>query len=133
LSGHRLVRLRAPGTRLQAIRLVNPSEGSRSVEVSSSSSVISNDDETAYQAALSGAGLTLLPDLALTARLHSGQLRRVLSPWVGAESLRLVATMPSRQFLPLRTRAFLEFFVQHVRSIAAMAASQQPLPAPSFV
>ena len=133
LSRHRLVRLRAPGTRLQAIRLVNPTQGSRSVEVSSSSSVISNDDETTYQAALAGAGLTLLPDLALTARLHGGQLLRVLAPWISADELSLVATMPSRQFLPLRTRVFLEFFVQHARNVAAMAASDQQLPAPSVV
>jgi hypothetical protein len=48
--------------------------------------------------------------------------------------LRRVATMPSRQFLPMRTRVFLEFFVQHVRNVAAMADSgHQQLPAPSTV
>jgi len=77
---------------------------------------------------LAGAGLTLLPELALTARLHGGQLRRVLAPWISADGLRLVATMPSRRFLPLRTRAFLEFFVHHVQKVAAMAGSGQSLP-----
>jgi DNA-binding transcriptional LysR family regulator len=129
LSRHRMVRLRTPGTRLHAIGLVNPAEGDRSIEVTPAWSVISNDDETAYQAALAGAGLTLLPDLALTARVHGGQLRRVLAPWVSADRLRLVATMPSRRFLPLRTRAFLEFFVQHVQKVAAMAGAGQSLPA----
>lgn len=89
-------------------------------------SVISNDDETAYQAALAGAGLTLLPELALTARPHGGQLRRVLAPWVSADGLSLVATMPSRRFLPLRTRAFLEFFVQHAQTVAAMEGAFPP-------
>ncbi|MDR7306662.1 LysR family transcriptional regulator [Rhodoferax saidenbachensis] len=42
-------------------------------------------EETAYQAALAGAGLTLLPELALTARPHGGQLHRVLAPWVSVE------------------------------------------------
>jgi DNA-binding transcriptional LysR family regulator len=129
LSGHRMVRLRAPGTRLHAIELLNPAEGDRRSEVTPAWSVISNDDETAYQAALAGAGLTLLPELALTARMHGGQLRRVLAPWVSADRLRLVATMPSRRFLPLRTRAFLEFFVQHVQAVAAMAGAVQSLPA----
>lgn len=133
LSRHCLVSLREPGTRLPATRLVNHTEGGRRFEVSSASCVISNDDEVAHQAALSGAGLTLLPDLALTARLHGGQLRRVLAPWVSAEELRLVATMPSRQFLPLRTRVCLEFFVQHARNVTAMAANDQQLPAPSVV
>jgi DNA-binding transcriptional LysR family regulator len=128
LSRHRMVRLRAPGTRLHAIGLVNPAQGGRSIEVTPAWSVISNDDETAYQAALAGAGITLLPELALTARIHGGQLHRVLAPWVSTDGLRLVATMPSRRFLPLRTRAFLEFFVQHVRKVAALAESAQSLP-----
>lgn len=127
LSRHRMVRLRTPGKRLHAIGLVNPAQGDRRIDVMPAWSVISNDDETAYQAALAGAGLTLLPELALTARVHGGQLCRVLAPWVSCEGLRLVATMPSRRFLPLRTRAFLEFFVQHVQEVAATAAgTEQP-------
>jgi DNA-binding transcriptional LysR family regulator len=123
LARHRMVCLRAPGTRQHSIELLNPAEGSRRMAVTPAAwSVVSNDDETAYQAALAGAGLTLLPELALTARPHGGQLRRVLAPWVSADGLRLVATMPSRRFLPLRTRAFLEFFVQHARQVAAGAA-----------
>lgn len=130
LSRHRMVRLRTPGTRLHAIALANPAEGDRSIEVAPAWSVISNDDETAYQAALAGAGLTLLPELALTARPHGGQLRRVLAPWVSVDRLRLVAALPSRRFLPLRTRAFLEFFVQNVQKVAAMdGAVQPPVPA----
>jgi DNA-binding transcriptional LysR family regulator len=78
---------------------------------------------------LAGAGLTLLPELALTARPHGGQLRRVLTPWISAEGLRLVATMPSRRFLPLRTRAFLEFFVEYVRKVADMATAPTSQPA----
>lgn len=128
LARHRMVRLRAPGTRLPAIRLVNAAEGGRSIEVAPAWSVISNDDETAYQATLAGAGLTLLPELALTARPHGGQLRRVLAPWVSVDGLRLVATMPSRRFLPLRTRAFLEFFVNHARAVAATAVAEPSLP-----
>jgi len=123
LSRHRLVRLRAPGTRLHAIELLNPAQADRRTEVTPAWSVISNDDETAYQAALAGAGLTMLPELALTARMHGGQMRRVLAPWVSADGLRLVAIMPSRRFLPLRTRAFLEFFVQHVQKVAATATA----------
>lgn len=126
LSKHRMVRLRPPGTRLHAISLVNPAQGDRRMEVSPAWCVISNDDETAYQAALAGAGLTLLPELALTARPHGGQLHRVLAPWVSADTLRLVATLPSRRFLPLRTRAFLEFFVQYVHKIARMGTAPQP-------
>ncbi len=127
LSRHRMVRLRTPGTRLHGITLANPAEGHRRVEVTPAWSVISNDGETVYHAALAGAGLILLPELELTGRPHGGQLHRVLAPWVSVDGLRLVAIMPSRRFLPLRTRTFLEFFVQHVRNVAAMDVVVQPL------
>ncbi|WP_342616288.1 LysR family transcriptional regulator [Rhodoferax sp. GW822-FHT02A01] len=129
LSEHHMVRLHIPGTRMHAVNLVNPEESDRRVEVKPVWSVISNDDETAYQATLAGAGLTLMPELALTARPHGGQLRRVLAPWVSVEDLRLVATLPSRRFLPLRTRAFVEFFIQYVRNVATMneAAHSPPI------
>jgi DNA-binding transcriptional LysR family regulator len=127
LSRHRMVRVRTPGTRLHAITLANPAESNRRIEVAPAWSVMSNDDETAYQAALAGAGLTLLPELALTARPHGGQLRRVLAPWVSVAAVKLVASMPSRRFLPLRTRAFLEFFIQHARNVAGTDKVLQPL------
>ncbi|HNI72070.1 MAG TPA: methyltransferase domain-containing protein, partial [Accumulibacter sp.] len=52
---HRMVRLRAPGSRLRPIGLVNPAEGGRQVDVQPGWCVQSNDDETTYQAALAGA------------------------------------------------------------------------------
>lgn len=121
LEAHRLVCLRASDARLPGVLLVHPAQADRRIEVKARQAVITNDDETAYQAALAGAGLTLLPELALTARPHGGQLRRVMAPWVGAEPIRLVATLPSRRFLPHRTRAFVEFFVRHVQEVAAAA------------
>lgn len=114
LALHRVVRLRAPGSRLRPLVLRQAGGGASCVQVDSAATIVSNDSETTYQLAVSGAGLTLLAERALTARPHGGQLQRVLTPWVGAEPMRLVAAMPSRRFLPLRTRAFLDFFVQHV-------------------
>lgn len=93
LSRHRMVRLRPSGSRLQAVGLLNPAECHRTIELSCARSVTSNDDETAYQAALSGAGLALLPKLALSGRPHGGQLRRVMAPWVSVDRLRLVASL----------------------------------------
>lgn len=121
LQAHRWVTLRAPDGRVPALTLVHPTQEPLRCELKHLNAVITNDDETAYQAALAGAGLALLPELAVMARAHGGQLRRVMAPWVGAERIRLVATLPSRRFLPLRTRAFLEFFIQHVQAVAAAA------------
>lgn len=127
LMGHRMVRVHTPGTRLQAISLTNPVAREHYIGVAPFCTVVSNDDEAAYQATLAGAGITLMPELALTARPHGGQLRRVLAPWVSVNGLKLVATMPSRRFLPLRTRTFLEFFVKHVQIVATTAGSVHPL------
>ena len=116
LAQHRVVRLRAPGTRLRPLTLVNPQEGGRRAVVEALATVWSNDFDTVAQAGLEGAGLAFFPEMSLPARLQSGALQRVLAPWVSVEPLRLAAAMPSRRFMPARTRAFLDFFVEFLES-----------------
>jgi hypothetical protein len=38
----------------------------------------------------------------------------VLAPWITGR-LRLVAALPSRKFMPARTRAFLDHLVEHTQ------------------
>lgn len=119
LVNHCVLRVRAAGTRLRPLTLVNPREGGRSVEVEAPAGVIANDLDTIAFAALEGAGLALFAEVAWSRVLREGGLQRVLEPWVGAESLGFVAAMPSRRFMPLRTRAFLDFIVEYVRRFEA--------------
>jgi hypothetical protein len=58
--------------------------------------------------------------------LKSGELRRVLAPWI-TNRLSLVAALPSRQFMPARTRAFLDHLVEHTRaSLAGLTLTPGP-------
>jgi DNA-binding transcriptional LysR family regulator len=43
-----------------------------------------------------------------------GELVRVLRPWI-AGRLTLYAALPSRQFLPERSRVFLEYLIEQTR------------------
>ena len=115
LAQHRVARLQVSGTRLRPLQMVNREEGGRTVEINAPATFWSNDFDTVSQAGLEGAGLALFPELTLTARLQNGVLQRVLVPWVSVEPLRLVAAMPSRRFMPVRARAFLEFSVDFLK------------------
>lgn len=116
LAKHRLLRERLTGTRLKPLKLLNPQEGDRSVEIDAPAPMIANDLNTVMQAALAGAGLGLFPELVAQSLQAESRLVRVLAPWVGAESLRLLAAMPSRRYTPLRTRTFLDFVVEYAQA-----------------
>lgn len=66
--------------------------------------------DTNYAAALAGLGITGLPSFVAEDALMENALERVLPEWT-LFSTTLWAAMPSRQHLPARTRAFLEFLV----------------------
>lgn len=119
LVNHCVLRVRMAGARLRPLKLVNPQEDGRSVEIDAPAGVIANDLDTISYAALEGAGLALFAEIPWSRVLREGGLQRVLEPWVGAESLGFVAAMPSRRFMPLRTRAFLDFIVEYVRRTEA--------------
>jgi DNA-binding transcriptional LysR family regulator len=70
------------------------------------------------RATLDGAGICSQPVELVASMLRSGQLRRVLAPWI-SERIRLIAVLPSREFMPLRTRAFLDFLVAYSRDAVA--------------
>ena len=64
----------------------------------------------AYAAALAGVGITGLPSYVAEDALMEHALERVLCEW-HLFSATLWATMPSRQHLPARTRAVLDFLL----------------------
>ncbi|MFT3812329.1 MAG: LysR family transcriptional regulator [Acidovorax sp.] len=97
------------------LRLFNPEDGNRAVDVRLAQPVfVSNHLETLLAAALAGAGITGQPVNLVAPYLRDGQLVRVLAPWnVGRYTI--YAALPSRKFMPARTRAFLEFLAEHTR------------------
>lgn len=67
--------------------------------------------DTLYAAALAGLGITPLPSYAAEEALRRGALQRVLPQWCVRSGL-LYAALPTRQYLPARTRAWLDFLAE---------------------
>lgn len=67
--------------------------------------------DTKYACALHGLGIAGLPSFVVGDALMEGALERVLSQW-RIYSYQLWAAMPTRKFVPARTRAFMDFLVE---------------------
>lgn len=79
-----------------------------------------NHTDTLMRTALDGAGITSVAVDLAAPYLMSGELVRVLSPWITGR-LTLYAALPSRKFMPQRTRVFLDYLVEQTRHNAQMA------------
>lgn len=69
--------------------------------------------ELLQAAALAGLGIAGLPSFMAAQPLREGRLQRVLPDWHGT-TLNLYAAVPSRQHMPARTRAFIDFLVERL-------------------
>jgi DNA-binding transcriptional LysR family regulator len=126
LLGHQCLRLRMRGTRLRPMTLIDPSQGDRTMELDLPAVLTANNTDTLLRATLEGAGVSSQPVDLLVPLLKTGQLRRVLAPWITTR-LSMVAALPSRKFMPARTRAFLDYLVeQSRRSVAGLGRDAPP-------
>ena len=84
-----------------------------------------NHTDTLLVATLGGAGISATPVELAAPHLASGALVRVLSPWI-AGRFTLYAALPSRKFMPQRTRVFLDYLgLETQRSVLlALAACE---------
>jgi DNA-binding transcriptional LysR family regulator len=114
LQRHRLLRLRLPGVRPGPLRLLDPRREDATVEVQVDAVLTANHSDTLLRATLEGGGISSQPIDILAPLLKAGRLQRVLAPWITAR-LSLRAAMPTRKFLPSRTRAFLDYLTEHAR------------------
>ena len=114
LARHRCLRLRTPGTRVRVLKLIDPTAGDRVMEMEVPVVMSANNTDTLLRATLEGAGVSSQPADLIAPHLKSGQLQRVLSPWI-TNRISLVAALPSRKFMPARTRAFLDHLVAYTR------------------
>lgn len=67
--------------------------------------------DTMYAAALAGMGISGLPSFVVEDALLEHALERVLPEW-RVLTLRLYAAMPTRKYVPARTRVFIDFLLQ---------------------
>ena len=118
LSQHRWLRLRHGRARLGPVKLVDPTAADRTIEVAVRPAMTANEFDTLLCATQEGAGISLQPVELVAPLLKTDRLRRVLAPWI-SERLRIMAVLPSREFMPLRTRTFLDFLVTYTRDAVA--------------
>lgn len=125
LRAHRFLRLRPTGTRPRPLQVIDPTDGDRKLEVDVPSTVSANHTDVLLRAAIAGGGICSQSAALIAPILKSGYLKRVLAPWITTR-ISLVAAMPTRKYMPARTRAFLEYMVEHTReSLAGLDMSTQ--------
>jgi DNA-binding transcriptional LysR family regulator len=114
LLRHRCLRVRPSGMRLRAIHLIDPTQQDRELEIELPAIVSANHTEVLLRTTIDGGGISSQSADLIAPLLKSGVLQRVLAPWITGR-IRLAAAMPSRKYMPARTRAFLEHIVEHTR------------------
>ncbi len=125
LAAHDCLLRRRPETRGGAMRLFHPGEGNRAVDLRVQPVFVANHIETLLRAALDGAGICGQPLSLAAPYLRDGRLVRVLAPWTMGRYT-TYAALPSRKFMPARTRAFLEFLSERTRTSIQAALKIEP-------
>ncbi len=121
LPHHDILRLRTAGSLQRVWRLFNSERQDEVLDVVVEPGVWINHTETLVRAVLGGAGITSMAIDLAAPYLTRGELVRVLRPWISGR-LSLYAALPSRKFMPERTRIFLEFLIDRMRNQRANAA-----------
>jgi DNA-binding transcriptional LysR family regulator len=123
LAQHACLKLRTPSSRSRVWRLWNPEDPAQPTEVEVQPVLLANHTDTLLRSALDGAGITSIAVELVAEQLERGELVRALAPWITGR-LSVYAALPSRKFIPQRTRSFLEFLVSETqaRNDQALAA-----------
>jgi DNA-binding transcriptional LysR family regulator len=123
LAGHDCLRLKMTGGRSQAWRMWREPHADQAVDLAGQPVISANHTDTLLRAALDGAGIMSISVDLVAPYLTRGELVRVLHPWI-AGRLAVYAAMPSRKFIPQRTRVFLDYLTEESRRqmTAAMEA-----------
>lgn len=114
LTQHECLRLKAPGLRPRIWRLFKAEQPGDYLDLNVAPVMLANHTDTLLRAALGGAGITSNTVELVAPYLASGELVRVLSPWITGQ-LTLYAALPSRKFMPRRTRVFLDYLTEQTR------------------
>lgn len=114
LMQHDWLRLKMPHARVRSLRMWCPEQPDQPLEIDIDPMLLANHTDSLLRATLDGAGITSIPLDMVAAHLTRGDLVRVLAPWITGH-LTMYAAVPSRKFMPQRTRVFLDFLVQETR------------------
>lgn len=97
-------------------------EGGEFVDVDVRPAVQTTSFDVLLRAALDGAGITFLSRLLVAQHLERGSLVHLLPDWIFGRFTIYVA-LPTRKFIPARTRAFLDFLAEFAPQASAGARS----------
>ncbi len=120
LVDHDCLRLKPANGRVRAWRMWCVDDAAHSREISVTPVIAANHTDTLLRAALDGAGITSVAMDTVVPWLTRGELVRVLSPWITGRLI-MYAALPSRKFIPQRTRVFLDYLVAQAREQASTA------------
>lgn len=122
LAHHACLRLAQPDGTPRRWRMWCPREPDKPVEVEIDPLLVANHSDTLVRAALDGAGITSASLDLVAPYLARGELQRVLAPWITGR-LSMFAAVPTRKFIPQRTRVFLDWLVDETRRQTAEAVA----------
>ncbi len=120
LMRHDCLCLKMPDTQQRLWRLWRPENPDLPAEVELKPVLVANHTDSLLRAVLDGAGITSVAVDVVAPLLTSGALVRVLAPWITGR-LAMYAAVPSRKFMPQRTRVFLDFLIEETRLKTAKA------------
>jgi len=120
LLQHDCLRLTPATGRVRAWRMWRENDPATLREIAVAPVIAANHTDTLLRAALDGAGITSVAMDTVVPWLARGELVRVLSPWITGR-LMMYAALPSRKFIPQRTRVFLDYLVEQAREQASSA------------
>ena len=115
LINHRCLRFKQAANKHMAWRLINPAEDNRRLDIPLEPALLVNHSDTLIRACVDGAGIASQSIDLITQYLKTGELRRVLAPWITGRHT-LYAALPSRKFIPKKTSALLDFLTEHTRA-----------------
>ena len=90
-------------------------QGRKEIEINSNARLLLNDIATLHAVCLAGYGIAQLLELGIESLIENGRLEVVFPDWLD-EQFPLFALHPSRNYLPPKTRAFLDFVIATVKS-----------------
>jgi len=120
LARHDFLRMKTPSAPTRVLHLFQTARPELQVDLELEPLIWANHPDTLLRAAIDGAGVTATTVGLVASQLASGTLVRVLSPWITGQ-LTVYAALPSRQFLPQRTRVFLEYLSEQTRLLVSSA------------
>ena len=108
LSSHRILRLCQRGARVRPLELIDPTRPAARAQLDATPALASNDHDCLVHATLEGLGISAQAAVVVAPYVEDGSIQRVLAPWICADSVRVLAAVPSRRLVPRRVNAFLE-------------------------